>query len=65
MTTEGTAYDRYKHVREKIQAENQRNGALKPFSFEVYKKSIDEKLQLKLEKSKYKEFVRIQKGLAY
>jgi len=61
----GTSYDRYKHVRDKLFAENNRNGLLPNFSFESYAKTYEERLQLKLEKSKHKEWLRQSQGYAY
>lgn len=53
-------YDRYAHVRERVQSELNRDGKLEPISFEVYKKTEKDRVELANVKRKWKQ---MQKGL--
>lgn len=63
MTNATSAYDKYAHIREKLQVTLNKQGKLIPFSFESYKKTPEEKMQLKIAKAEHKEKLRIQNGL--
>jgi hypothetical protein len=63
MADGNSLYERYAHIREKLQLELNRLGRIQPISFDVYKKTPEEKLQLKIAKAEHKEYQRQLKGL--